>query len=170
MNISNTNEYFFSDILHMYLLQSSHESFKGSSGSNSKWPTYCPFCLLKLTKYLKMSIRMNISNTNEHFLPILYTCINYNPPMNPVQFRLEQIDDLLPFLLSQIDKIFENLSVRMNISQTNAYLFPIIYTCIYYNPFMNPYSLQQSFYLVEDTIVLAYTCLYFNIHGEVEIL
>ena len=43
----------------------------------------------------------------------------------------------------------------MNISNTNKYLFPIIYTCIYYNPPMNPYNLQQSFYPVGDTIALA---------------
>ena len=36
---------------------------------------------------------MNISNTNEHFFPILYTCINYYPPMNPVKFRLDQIQN-----------------------------------------------------------------------------
>ena len=33
----------------------------------------CHFCLLKLTKYLKMSVRINISNTNKHFFPKLYT-------------------------------------------------------------------------------------------------
>ena len=87
--------------LHMHLIQSSYESCEVSSGSNSKWPTYRHFCLLKLTKYLKM------------------------------------------------------LSVWMNISNTNEYLFPIIYTCIYYNPPMNPYNLQQSFYPVGDTIELA---------------
>ena len=53
---------FFSDTLHMHVLQSSHESCEVSSGSNSKWPTYRHFCLLKLTKYLKMlSVRINIS-------------------------------------------------------------------------------------------------------------
>ena len=51
-----------------------------------------PFCLHKLTKYLKiLSVRMHISNTNEYCFPILYTCINYNPPMNPVKFPQDQI-------------------------------------------------------------------------------
>ena len=38
-----------------------------------------------------LSVRMNISNTNEYFFPILYTCIYYNPPMNPLKFRPDQI-------------------------------------------------------------------------------
>ena len=83
---------FFPDTLHIHLLQSAHGSCEVSSWSNSKWPTYRHFCLLKLTKYLKMLfVRMNISNTNEHFFPILYTCINYYPPMNPVKLSLDQI-------------------------------------------------------------------------------
>ena len=85
---------FFSDVLHMHLLQPSHESCEVSSGSNLKWPTYCHFCFLKLTKYLKMlSVRMNISNTNEYFFPIFYTCIYYNPLMNPVKCRPDQIQN-----------------------------------------------------------------------------
>ena len=53
---------------------------------------YRHFCLLKLTKYFKMlPFQMNISNTNEHFFPILYTCINYKPPMNPVEFCPDKI-------------------------------------------------------------------------------
>ena len=39
----------------------------------------------------KLSVRMNTSNTNEHFFLILYTCINYNAHMNPMKFRLDQI-------------------------------------------------------------------------------
>ena len=95
----------------MYLLQSSHKSCEVLSGSNAKWPTYRHFCLLKLTKYLKiLSVRMNISNTNKHFFLILYTCINYYPSMNPVKFRVDQIHimaDSLLFLFAQIDKIIE---------------------------------------------------------------
>ena len=45
---------------------------------NLKWPTYCNFCLLKLLKY---------------FLVILYTCIYYNPPMNAVKFRQDQMQN-----------------------------------------------------------------------------
>ena len=61
---------------------------------NSKWPTCRHFCLLKFTKYLKMlSVRINISNTNEHFFPILYTWINYHPPMNPVKCRQDPIQN-----------------------------------------------------------------------------
>ena len=79
-----------SDTLHMDLLQSSHQPCEVSSGSKSKWPTYRHFCCLKLTKYLKtLSALMNISNTNEYiFFPIIYTCIYYNPPMNP--YNLQQ--------------------------------------------------------------------------------
>ena len=73
---------FFSDTLHMHLLQSSHESCEVSSGS-----TYRHFCLLKLTKYLKfLSVLMDISNTNEYFFSILYTCIYYHTLMNSVNF------------------------------------------------------------------------------------
>ena len=87
---------FVSDTLHMHLLQSSHESCEVSSGSNSKWPTYRHCCLLKLTKYLKMlSVQMNISNTNEYLFPILYTCIYYNPPMNPVECRQDPMSKSL---------------------------------------------------------------------------
>ena len=54
---------------------------------------------------------MNISKTNEYFFPILSSCIYYNPPMNHVKFRQDQIKmaDLSPFLFAQIDKIFENV-------------------------------------------------------------
>ena len=37
------------------------------------------------------SVQMNIFNTNEHLFPILFTCIKYNPPMNPVKFCPDQI-------------------------------------------------------------------------------
>ena len=63
--------------------------------------------------------------------------------------------DLSPFLFAQIDNNLKILSVWINISNTNEYLFPIIYTCINYNPLMNPYNLQQSFYPMVDTIALA---------------
>ena len=75
-----------------------------------------PFLIAQIDKILKiLSLQINIANTNENVFPMLYTCINYNPPMNSVKF----------------------------------------YTCIYYNPSMNPYNLQQSFYPVGDTIALA---------------
>ena len=38
-----------------------------------------------------LSVRMNISHTNEYFFPILYTCIYSNPPMNPVKFCPDKI-------------------------------------------------------------------------------
>ena len=69
--------------------------------------------------------------------------------------------DSSPFLFAQIDKIFENV-VRMNICNTNEYLFPILNTGINYNPPMNPYNLQQNFYPVGDTIVLAIYLFYNN--------
>ena len=44
--------------------------------------------MFKLTKYLKiLFVRMNISNTNEYLFLILYTCINYNPPMYPYNYQ-----------------------------------------------------------------------------------
>ena len=73
------------------------------------------------------SVRMNISNTNEYFFPILYTFITYNPPMNPVKCRQDQIQNgrLIAILFAQIDIIFENF-VRPDayISNTNKYFFP----------------------------------------------
>ena len=138
INISNTNEYFFSDTLHIHLLQSSHESCEVSSGSNSKWPTYRHFYLFKLTKYLKMlSVQINISNTNEHFFRILYTCINYHPPM-------KKWPTYCHFCLLKLTNYLKMLSVQMNISNTNEYFFPILYTCIYYNPPMNPVKCRQD--------------------------
>ena len=63
--------------------------------------------------------------------------------------------DLTLFCCLKLKKYLKNLSLRMKISNTNEYLVPIIYTCIYYNPPMNPYNLiQQSFYPVGDTIAL----------------
>ena len=58
-----------------------------------------------------LSVRMNISNANEHFFPILSTWIFYNPPINPVQCRQDQIQNgrLIAILFAEIDKIFENV-------------------------------------------------------------
>ena len=57
-----------------------------------------------------LSVRINISNTNEYFFPILYTCIYYNPPMNPVKCRQDPTQNgrLIAILYAQIDKIFQN--------------------------------------------------------------
>ena len=63
--------------------------------------------------------------------------------------------NLSSFLFAQIDKIFENFVRPDEYSNTNEYLCPMIYTCINYNPPMNPDNLQQSFYPVGDTIALA---------------
>ena len=54
-----------------------------------------PFLFDKIEKNIwKISPFGRISpNTNEHCFPILYTCINYNPPMNPVKFCLDQIQN-----------------------------------------------------------------------------
>ena len=52
------------------------------------------------------------------------------------------------------------IDVKLTPMNTSEYLFPTIYTGIYYNPPMNPYNLQKSFYLVGDTIVLAIYLLY----------
>ena len=86
-----------------------------------------------MTKYLKMLlVQMNISNTNEHFIRILYTCIKF------------KMDDLSPFLFAQIDKIFLKKFAQMNISNINDYLFLILYTCSYYNPPMNSVKFCQD--------------------------
>ena len=78
------------------------------------------FCLLKLTKYLKiLSVRMNISNTNEYWFPILYICIYYNPPSNPVKFKMV---DFSSFLFAQIYKIFENF-VRLDEYLQHQWIF-----------------------------------------------
>ena len=78
---------FFSDTLHIL-----YESCEVLAWSNLKWPAYCHFGLLKLIKCFKnLSVRLNFSNTNEYWFPILYTCINYNPPIYPVKFRPDQI-------------------------------------------------------------------------------
>ena len=69
------------------------------------------FCLLTLTKYLEiLSVRMHISNTKEYLLPILYTRINYNHPMNHIKWHEDLIPNgcLFAILFAQIDKIFEN--------------------------------------------------------------
>ena len=57
----------------------------------------------------RLSVRMHISNTNEYFFPILYTCIDYNPPINTVKCRQDQIQNgrLIAILFAQIDIIFE---------------------------------------------------------------
>ena len=107
--------------------------------ANSKWPTSYHFCWLKLTKYLKiLSILMNISNTNEYIFAILYTCIDYNLSMNPVKFRHDQIKNDFYFCLLQFTKYLKNLSVRINISNTNEYFFAIL------NTFFSYYNLQQN--------------------------
>ena len=72
-----------------------------------------------------------------------------------VRIKLKRAD-LFPFLFAQTNKKIENVVCPdENLQHTNEYLFPIIYIGIYYNPPMNPYNLQQSFYPVGDTIALA---------------
>ena len=70
------------------------------------------FNLLKLTKYLKiLSVQMNIANANEYFFFRYYThalttilkWILWSFVW--IKFKMA---DLSPFLLAQIDKIFEN--------------------------------------------------------------
>ena len=138
---------FFPDTLHMHLLQSSNESCEVLSGSNWQWPTYCHFCLLKLTKCLKiLSVRMTMM-TNEHFFPILCTCINYNPPMYPVKLRPDQIQNgrlITIFVCSNWQNIWK-LCPSGWISPTPMNIFfLIIYTCIYYNPPMYPVELRPD--------------------------
>ena len=81
--------------------------------------------------------------------------------MNPVKFLSDKIHTCPEILLvASLTKYLNIFSVQMDISNTKEYLFPIIYTCIYYNPPMNPYNLQQRFYPVGDTIALEIYLLY----------
>ena len=60
----------------MYII--AHESCVGSSGSNLKWLTCHHFCLLKLTKYLKiLSVRDTIALAI-YLLLSIYNTITYN--------------------------------------------------------------------------------------------
>ena len=139
------------------------------------------------------SVRKNISN--EYFFPILYTCIYNNPPMNPVKFRQDKIQNVrliaifvcsnwqniwkycpsrwisptpmnigfqyytfaLTTILPWILWSFVRITFKMDISNTNEYLFPILYTCIYYNPPIT-YNLQQFLpvggYRISDILVI----------------
>ena len=55
-------------------------------------PSVCPSVCVSVRPAVRdLSIRMDISNTNKYFFPILYTCIYYNPPMNPVKCRQDEI-------------------------------------------------------------------------------
>ena len=102
---------FFSNTLHMHVLQTFYKFCEVSSGSNSKWPTYRYFCLLKTTKYLKMlSVRINISNTNKkNFGYFTHAFITILPWILWSFVRINfKMADLLPFLFAQIDKIFKN--------------------------------------------------------------
>ena len=96
--------------------------------------------------------------------------------MNPVKFCQDQISNdrlIAIFVCSNCPNIWKFLSVRLIISNTNEDLFPIIYTCIYYNAFtpMNHYNLQQSLqsfnHAYRDTPVARYAtrnnCFHTNI-------
>ena len=58
-----------------------------------------------------------------------------------IQFKMA---DLLPFLFAQIDKLFENVVCPDEYLQHQWNFFPILYTCIYYNPPMNPLKCCQD--------------------------
>ena len=60
--------------------------------------------------------------------------------MNPVKFHLDQIQNgrlIAIFVCSKLTKYLKKLSFRMNIPNTNEYLFPTLYTCMDHNPPMN---------------------------------
>ena len=46
-----------------------------------------------------LSVRINISNTNKYFFSILYTCIYFNPPMNPIKFHPDKIQNGRPIAI-----------------------------------------------------------------------
>ena len=84
---------------------------------------------------------MNISNTNVFLFPIFYTCINYNPTMNPVKFRPDQIQSGQPnpiFVCWNWPNIWKLCQSRGISPNTNEYFFPIFYLCINFNLPMNP--------------------------------
>ena len=122
INISKTNEHFFLIFyICIYYNPPIHESCEVSSGSNSKWPDYHHFCLLKLTKYMKMlsvgwisRTPMNISSwfSTHELTTILWSFVR-------IKFIM---DDLSPFLFAQIDKIFENV-VRPNEYLQHKWIF-----------------------------------------------
>ena len=109
-----------------------------------------PFLFAQIDKIFENFVRPDEylpTPMNIVFQYFTHVCINYNPPMNPVRsfiWTKFKMVDLLPFLFAQIAKIFEILSIRMNISFTNAYLFLILYTCINYIPPMNPVKFCQD--------------------------
>ena len=95
-----------------------------------------------------MSVRMHIFNTNEYLFPILCTSINYFPPMNPVKFHLHQIQNGRPsaiFVCSNWQYIWKFCPSGLISPNNNEHCFPILYTCINYNPPMNPvkFNLDQ---------------------------
>ena len=50
---------------------------------------------------------MNISNTNEYLFPILYTCINYNPPMYPYNYQQSILPgDILVYICSEAATVY----------------------------------------------------------------
>ena len=88
-------------------------------------------------------------NTNEYWLPILYTCINYNPPMNSVKFHPDQIYNgrlIAIFVCSNWQNIFKMCPSRW-ISPTPMNIFFRYYTTTHalnYNPPMNPVKFHQD--------------------------
>ena len=135
---------FFSDTLHMHLLQSYEVSsrFKIQNGRLiaifvcSNWQNIwksCPSGLISLTP-------MNISSRYcTHALTNILPWIL----CSFVRIKLKMAH-LLPFLFAQIDNYLKMLSVQMNISNTNEYFFQILYTCIYFNPPMNYVKYHQD--------------------------
>ena len=112
-----------------------------------------PFLFAQIDKIFENFVGMNISNTNEHFFQILYTCINYYPPMNPVKFRLDQIHNgrlIAIFVCSnwQNQSIFVSDNLHMHlliilpwILKTDNRVFtqwgiPLRYTCIIYTSWL----------------------------------
>ena len=115
---------------------------------------------------------MHISNTNEYFFPIIYTCINYNPPMNPVKFPQDQISN---GWLNEVNAIFvcsnwQNTwkfclsgwisPIPMNICfRYFKHALTTIFPCILI-------TINKVFYPVGDTIALAIYLCYWYIYKK----
>ena len=125
-----------------------------------KMANLSPFLFAQIDKMFEnFVLRMNISNTNEHFTPILYTCINYTPPMYPVKYSPDQIQNghHCPFCLLKLTKYLKILSVRINISNTNEYVFWILYTRINYNPPMYPVKFRPD-QIQNSLLISSFVC------------
>ena len=65
------------------------------------------------------------------------------------------------FCLLKLSKYLKNLSVGINISNTNKYFYPILYTCINKNLPMNPVRFPQD-HIQNGWLIAIYVCSYWQ--------